>query len=212
METQEAEGKRKATPSSLLLCREQCILSHYILFVSLPFCSQYEETRLIQFPAKTRQLFCWLVWRYVGAVLLQPRRVKDGLAEKSRRCTLQRKVGDSEAGSVVPLLAHICTGKRSGNSHIRAELPKKEVIFPLSNKAQSDWAVEANFTSCYLAVVLCSTCCTGAMIEILFFFFFKTFFLLRIHLYSVFDPSLSPNHLSLQCHVLFFNYFLWIFI
>lgn len=123
-----------------------------------------------------------------------PRMGKDDFAEKSRLCTLQRKVGDSEVDCVVPLLAHICTGKCSGNSHIRAELLKKEVIFPLSNKAQSDWGVEVNFTVCFsLAAVFCSTCYTSAMNE-MSCFFKNTFFLCLEYVYMVcFDPSLFPS-------------------
>lgn len=187
---------------------EQCILPRYILCASLPFCSQYEETRLTQFPAKTWQLFCWLVWCSVGAVLLQPRMGKDDLAEKSRWCTLQRKVGDSEADSVVPLLAHVCTGECSGNSHIRAELPKKEVIFPLSNKAQSGWAVEANFTVCFsLPAVFCGTCLPHRCNEWDLVFLRRLFFfLLRIHSYGVFWPFPIPQPLvsPMSCILLLF--------
>lgn len=83
--------KKMSTDSSLLLYVEQYILSHYILFVSLPFCSQYEQTRLILFPVKAWQLFCWFVWHYIWAALMQPRLLKDGLAEKKRQYALGRK-------------------------------------------------------------------------------------------------------------------------
>jgi hypothetical protein len=47
----------------------------------------------------------------------------------------REKGRDSEDNSVEPLLQHICTGKCSGKSYIRVQLPKKKMIFPLYNKA-----------------------------------------------------------------------------
>lgn len=102
--------------------------------------------------------------------------VKDDLAKKNRQGTPQRKGRDSEEDSVAPLLEHIYTGKCSGNSHIRVQLPKKEMIFPLSNKAQSVRAVEANFIVCFsLPAVICSTWNMNAMNEMWFVCLFVFF-------------------------------------
>lgn len=133
------ERKKLSTNSSLLLYIEQYILSHYILFVSLPFCSQYEETRLILFPVKAWQLFCWFVWHYIWAALMRPRLL--GWKEQAI-CPREKGQGFGKERNLEPVFVRICTAKGSENSRIVVEVAKREMIF---SPVTEPGATEANF-------------------------------------------------------------------
>jgi hypothetical protein len=74
---------------------------------------------------------------------MQPGMLKDDLPEKNRQYTLRRKDRDlEEERNLEPVLVHIHTAKDSENSHIMVLLAKREMNFPLYNKAWSSRAAQ----------------------------------------------------------------------